>query len=104
MNFFSEPKPKVYLVGSMTGNYFVEVGKFASAALTLRNAGYKHVVNPLTIDTQNPSEELVSQLRELLNCTMIVLLPDWYKDKRNNLVISIASQLNFCIRNIDQLL
>lgn len=88
---------KYYLAGPMTGidgHNFKEFDKFASG---LRNLGYE-VVSPAEIARSLPGlpgdlpyyEYVRADLRELMSCTDLVLLPGWRSSRGASMELKIA--------------
>lgn len=87
----------VYVSGPMTGMPELNFPAFHKAAATLRAVGYR-VVNPADLDEQDTqeltwSDYLRRDIRALMDCTHIALLPGWETSKGAKLEKHIADSL-----------
>lgn len=90
------PKLKLYLAGPMTGYPELNFPAFHAAAAQLRAAGYE-VVNPaeLNLDPSTPWRVCMQiDIRELVLCEGIALLPAWERSKGALLEYRIATGLD----------
>lgn len=86
---------KVYIIGAVTGLPDEEVqAKFAKAALSLKNMGMVPV-NPVDFVPKDLhwGEAMKLCIRALIDCDMVLLLPDWQESKGGTLEVSIARNL-----------
>jgi uncharacterized protein DUF4406 len=93
-------KKFLYLSGPMTGVKDLNRPAFNAAAKLLRKKGYK-VVNPPELDKGEPQRSwsgcLRRDLRYMLECDKIALLPRWGKSKGANLEVHVGKQLGYDI-------
>ena len=90
------PKLKLYLAGPMKGYPELNFPAFHAAAAQLRAAGYE-VVNPaeLNLDPGTPWRVCMQiDIRELVLCEGIALLPAWERSKGALLEYRIATGLD----------
>lgn len=104
---------KLYIAGPITGMKDWNFPAFFEAEAELENLGYS-VINPVRSDgntveealatvgtLENPTEKwefyLRRDLKQLLNCAGIVLLPGWQKSKGARLEVHIAKQLKMSL-------
>lgn len=91
-------KPLIYISGPMTGIPEFNHPAFNAAAAALRATGLE-VVNPAELDTQDAgtplewADYLRRDIRALVDCTAIYLLPGWEKSKGARLEKRIAEEL-----------
>lgn len=87
---------KIYLAGPMSGITDFNYPAFNRAAKFLRNLGHE-VVNPAEIDngdTSKPREYyLRHDLKSLLDCNAIAVLPGWQSSRGARLEMEVAAQL-----------
>jgi len=86
---------KVYLAGPMTGYSELNFPLFHSEAARLRAMGYE-VVNPAEINIDPDAEWsacMRADIRELVGCDGIALLPGWAKSRGASLELYIAETL-----------
>lgn len=95
--------PKAYLAGPMTGYPEHNFPMFRNYTKWLRNHGYD-VVSPEELETaegEGPrkawSYYLVRDLRELLGCDCIAVLPGWQKSRGATLEVYVGWRLGFSI-------
>jgi hypothetical protein len=86
---------KVYIIGAVTGLPVEEVqAKFAKASLSLKNMGMLPVVPVEFVPEDMPWNEAMKLcIRALIDCDMVLLLPDWQESKGGTLEVSIARNL-----------
>lgn len=88
---------KIYIAGPMTGIPDLNFPAFHAAAKKLRAEGHE-VVNPAEINA-DPSagwlDCMRADIRELVGCTAIYLLPGWHKSRGATLEHHIAERLGF---------
>ena len=85
----------VYLTGKVTGVSGKEVkGKFSQMAYQLMAMGY-HVAEPIEItDTSKPWDDVIrTDIKKMLECDEVHLLPDWQDSKAAQLERDIALRL-----------
>jgi hypothetical protein len=83
---------KVYIIGAVTGIPVDEVqAKFAKAAESLKSMGMIPV-NPIDFvpEDLNWNEAMKICIRTLIDCDMVLLLPDWQESKGGTLEVAIA--------------
>jgi hypothetical protein len=86
---------KVYIIGAVTGLPVEEVEiKFQKAALSLKNMGMIPV-NPIEIIREDMpwGDAMKICIRALIDCDMVLLLPDWPESKGGTLEVSIVRSL-----------
>ena len=92
-------KPHLYLSGPMTGLPEFNFPAFRAEAERLRALGYA-VTNPAEIntDTTTPWQECLRQdLREMLDCDAIALMPGWEQSRGANLELHVAHRVGMQI-------
>jgi len=97
------PKLKLYLAGPMTGYPELNFPAFHAAAAQLRAAGYE-VVNPaeLNLDPGTPWRVCMQiDIRELVLCEGIALLPCWENSKGASLEYRIARGLDMQVERVE---
>jgi hypothetical protein len=90
---------KLYLAGPMTGYPEFNFPAFAAESARLRALGFE-VVNPAELNVGNDGDWLTcmrTDIRELVTCEGIALLPGWEKSKGARIEEGIARQLGFCV-------
>ena len=90
---------RIYLSGPMTGLPELNVPAFNAEAARLRRNGYL-VVNPAEInpDAQAKWEDCMrADLRELLTCDVLALLPNWHGSKGAHLEVQVAHRIGMQI-------
>lgn len=88
---------KIYIAGPMTGIPDLNFPAFHAAAKKLRAEGHE-VVNPAEINADPAAAWLDcmrADIRELVGCTAIYLLPGWFCSRGASLEHHIASALGF---------
>lgn len=94
---------RVYLAGPMTGYPDLNFPAFHREAARLRAKGLE-VVNPAEINL-DPSAGWVdcmrADIRELVTCDGIVLMPGWEKSRGATLEHHIASALSLTVVHLD---
>lgn len=90
-------KLRVYLSGAMTGMPELNFPAFHAAAARLRAQGWD-VVNPAELDAQDDkaltwTQYLRRDIRALVECDAIAMLPGWEKSRGATLEHHIASAL-----------
>lgn len=92
-------RPRVYLSGPMTGKEALNFPAFYEAAAHVRALGYD-VVNPAEL---NPNHDaswhacLRANLKELLDCTGLVLLDGWQQSAGAHLEMHVAHRVGLNI-------
>ncbi len=90
---------RIYIAGPMTGLPDLNFPAFHAAAAALRAAGYT-VINPAELNS-NPDaswyECMRIDIREMITCDSICLLPNWTMSRGARLEFHIAAQLNMQI-------
>lgn len=84
-----------YISGPMTGKPDLNFPAFNRAAADMRSLGFQ-VVNPVDINpdpTAKWKDCMVADIRALLDCTHIVMLPGWEKSKGARLEFDVAIAL-----------
>lgn len=97
---------RIYISGPMTGLPGENHGAFHTAAAQLRALGYE-VVNPA--ETTVPSEGahweawLKADLRQMLTCDTIALLPGWEASKGAHLELHVAHRVGMTVVNVAEM-
>ena len=95
---------RIYIAGPMTGLPQLNFPAFHAMASHLRSLGH-HVVNPAEINV-DPSagwaECMRADIRELVSCTAICLLPGWEKSRGASLEHHIAQSLGFEVMTMEE--
>lgn len=97
---------RIYISGPMTGLPGLNFGAFHAAAAQLRAIGYD-VVNPA--EKQSESEDLSweeylrQDLRQMLTCDTIALLPGWEASKGAHLELHVAHRVGMTVVDATQL-
>ncbi|MGA0610530.1 DUF4406 domain-containing protein [Caldimonas sp. KR1-144] len=98
--------PKIYLAGPMTGLPELNFPSFNHFASVLRAIGHE-VVNPAEINglaTEKSWQECMrDDIRELVGCDAIALLPGWQRSTGANLELHIAHRLGMDVLFVEQL-
>jgi len=93
----------IYISGPMTGHPELNFPAFHDAAAELRAAGCT-VINPAEHD-EAPDKEWHEYLRKdiklLMDCTHVVLLPGWENSKGARLEVHIALELGMTVSLIN---
>jgi hypothetical protein len=96
---------RVYISGPMTGRLDLNFPAFNVAAARLRSLGYE-VVNPVEING-DPSMDWGSCLRRdlkgMLDCDTIALMPGWQTSSGANLELHVAHRVGIAICMVDDL-
>lgn len=96
---------RIYIAGPMTGYEDLNFPAFHAESARLRGLGYE-VVNPAEINP-DPNAEWIdcmrADLRELLDCAAIALLPGWEKSRGASLEHHVASSLGMHVFRVEQL-
>lgn len=85
-------KPRVYIAGAMSGLPDLNFPAFHRAAAQLRALGYQ-VVNPAEINTDPAADWLTcmrADIKQLVDCDAIAMLPGWEQSKGATLERLIA--------------
>ena len=95
---------RVYVSGPMTGMPDLNFPAFRAASRKLRDLGFR-VVNPAD-STANEgktwAECLTNDLRNLLACDAVVLLPGWSKSKGARLERSVAQRVEMPVVKLSE--
>lgn len=97
---------RVYVAGPMTGHPGLNFPAFHAAAVALRIVGHE-VVNPAEINTDPGAEWTVcmrADIRELVTCDAIALLPGWEQSRGASLEHHIAHVLGMRIHDVADLI
>lgn len=94
---------RVYVSGPMTGLPNLNFPAFYAEADRLRALGYE-VVNPAEINEGVTDWHacLRNDLRELLTCDAIVLLPNWHGSKGAHLEVHVAHRVGIAVIDADK--
>ena len=94
-------KDKLYLSGPMTGLPNLNREAFTKAAKALRAEGYA-VINPPELDRNEPQRSwegcLQRDIKYLMKCNAVALLPNWKKSRGASLEVYIAKALKYEIK------
>ena len=97
----------MYLSGPMTGLEDFNYPAFRHAAKLLRDKGFK-VFDPSELfdgDSSKPRADFMREdIRALLDCEIVALLPGWQHSLGAKLEIEVASQCDIPIKEIGDLL
>lgn len=102
MKNFEVKLPRVYLAGPMTGYKEHNFPAFKNYTKWLRNHGYD-VVSPEELENKETGDRksweyyLTRDLRELLTCSSIAVLPGWEKSRGATLEVYVGWRLGFSI-------
>lgn len=100
-------RENVYLSGPMTGLPEKNFPAFMKAALKLRGKKYR-VVNPAELNIGDPryswSECLRRDIKEMMKCNAVALLPGWKKSKGALLEVYIAKSLKWKVASVNKFL
>ena len=95
---------RIYIAGPMTGYPELNFPAFHRVAARWRAQGFD-VVNPAEIN-ENPSAEwadcMRSDIRELVTCEGIALLPGWEKSRGATLELHIARALGMGVHELTE--
>lgn len=89
---------KLYVSGPITGLPNKNIDQFNTTSEKLRNLGFE-VLNPFDLDQEGFNPEncwfkyLKRDLKELLSCDALCLLPGWEESKGARLEVIVALQL-----------
>jgi hypothetical protein len=92
----------LYVSGPMTGMPDLNFPAFNEAARLLRAAGYT-VTNPAELDAQDAGKTLTWEqymrrdIKALMDCDGVALLPGWTESRGANLEVEIARPLKMAI-------
>lgn len=95
---------KIYISGAMTGLPDFNKPAFFAAEKALLDAGYE-VVNPARNGLPDSAEwhqHMRADIKMLMDCDGVALLPGWGLSKGANIESEIASGLGFDVRTIDE--
>ena len=94
----------LYLSGPMTGLKDKNFPAFMKAAIKLRAKKYR-VVNPAELNIGDPQATweacLVRDIKEMMKCRAVALLPNWRKSRGAKLEVYIAKALSWPIHSVD---
>lgn len=97
---------RIYVAGPMTGLPDLNFPAFHAAATALRERGHA-VVNPAEINT-DPSACwhacMRADIRELVTCDAVALLPGWERSRGATLEHFLAVQLGMSVWRVEELL
>ena len=91
-----------YISGGMSGLPDFNFPAFHRAAAHLRSIGYV-VVNPAEMDEMHPGESLTWEqylrrdIRALMDCSQIAMLPGWQRSRGARLEYHIATELGMAV-------
>jgi len=93
---------KVYIAGPMTGIPDYNFPAFDAAAARLRDAGHD-VVNPawngVPLDAPR-ADHLRVDIRNLIECDAVAVLPGWDRSQGARLEVRIASDLGLTVMDV----
>lgn len=96
-------RKKLYLSGGMTGIPNLNKEAFEKAAKALRAKGYV-VINPHDLDKKQPCRTweacLQRDIKELMDCQEIAVLPKWQKSRGANLEVYIGRALKYPVHPV----
>jgi hypothetical protein len=96
----------LYVSGPMTGMPDLNFPAFNEAARLLRAAGYT-VTNPAELDAQDAGKTLTWEqymrrdIKALMDCDGVALLPGWTESRGANLETEIAGRLGMKLWGVD---
>jgi hypothetical protein len=97
----------VYVSGPMTGIKNHNVYRFNRAERALHKKGYR-VVNPIKLDFSCPQTEwkdcLRRDIKALMDCDLVVTLPDWDRSRGATLEVFVASQVGIPIKRLEEII
>lgn len=97
----------IYLSGPMTGLPDKNFPAFMRAATKLRAKKHR-VVNPAELNIGDPKstweECLRRDIKEMMKCRAVALLPGWKKSKGALLEVYIAKQLKWPVKSVNKFL
>lgn len=94
---------KIYISGPMTGLPEFNYPAFHAAASRLRTQGFD-VVNPAELDTDTTKEwhhYMRNDIKALVDCDHVIVLPGWEKSRGATLEVFIATQLGMKVEPLD---
>lgn len=93
---------KLYLSGKITGDANYKE-KFHSARIRLEDAGFE-VVNPCELglpDDVSWEQAMKVDIREMLICDAVAVLPDWIDSKGAFMEVDIAAGVGMNVKPVD---
>ena len=92
---------RIYLSGPMTGHPEFNYPAFHAEAARIRALGHD-VVNPAEISAEAGegatwTDYLRADLREMLTCDTVALMPGWHNSRGAHLEVQVAHRLNMAI-------
>lgn len=93
---------RIYIAGPMTGLPELNFPAFHAAAATLRGFGFE-VVNPAEINVHQDGrweDCMRADIRELVTCDAVALLPGWKQSRGAQLEHHIAQALGMVVREV----
>jgi hypothetical protein len=98
---------KLYLSGPMTGLPEFNYPAFREATKTLRDKGFD-VFDPSEMfggdSSRDKSEYMREDIKALLDCSLVVLLPGWENSEGAKLEVEVARQCNIPVKSIGDFL
>ncbi|WP_447896011.1 DUF4406 domain-containing protein [Vreelandella sp. GE22] len=98
---------RIYISGPMTGLPGLNFGTFNFLALKLRTLGFE-VVNPAEKQSElgelTWEEYLREDLRDMLTCDTIALLPGWENSRGAQLELHVAHRVGLTVTLVGQLI
>lgn len=94
---------RIYIAGPMTGLPELNFPAFHAAAAKLRGFGFE-VVNPaeINVDPAGRWEDCMrADIRELVTCDAVALLPGWKQSRGAQLEHHIAQALGMVVREVE---
>jgi len=99
------PPTLVYIAGPMSGLPNDNREAFYAAERRLRKLGYQ-TVNPARLHGHGPrkawAEYLKLDLREMVLCDLVVLLPGWEESRGATLECAVATMLEIRVRHLSE--
>lgn len=98
----------IYISGPMTGLPDLNFPAFHAAAAKLRAAGHQ-VVNPAELDAADAgkvmewADYLRRDIKTLMDCKAVALLPNWEQSRGAQLEVYIAQQLGMLVAPVADL-
>lgn len=96
------PKPRLYVSGPMTGFPDLNYPAFNRAAEQLRAAGYE-VTNPVDKDVPDTApwlEHMRADIKLMMDCDGVALLPGWQHSRGANVEINLAHGLGLPVHGL----
>lgn len=101
----------IYISGPISGRPDNNRRAFADAQIILQSHGFK-VINPLDIDLPEKangkpydwSDHMRLDIKALMDCNLVAVLPDWYLSKGSCLEIELALRLGIEVLRIPDLM